>query len=360
MSLPARRSFLERQLGAPITLLKRVAQPILLLLAVFLMGTMGYMVIGVFEDQHWTLVECAFMTSITLTTVGYGDPLGVTQLLSGQIYTMLLIVAGMGATLYSVSAMTAFIVEGHMGRIFKEERVENRIERLTGHTIVCGAGETGSHVIEEHLSVGKDFVVIDADEERLERMAAEHPDLLYIKGDATDEEVLERVGIHRASGLVAALTTDKDNLFLLVTARYMCPDLYIVSKCLDHDSRGKFHAAGATHVVSPTFIGGMRLASQVLRPHVVDFLDGMLRGQGSARVSECVVEDGSDVCGKTIAETRINERVGLLIVAMRRAGEQAFIYSPAGDTVLEPGSVVVVIGPTERVEHLEKLTRAAA
>jgi voltage-gated potassium channel len=360
MTLAARRSFLERTLGAPLVLLKRVAQPITLLLAVFLMGTAGYMILGAVEGKGWSLIDCALMTSITLTTVGYGDHLGATEFLSGQIYTMLLIVAGMGGTLYSVSAMTAFIVEGHMGRIFKEERVENRIDRLTDHTIICGAGETGSHVIEEHLSVGKPFVCIDSNEERLDRLAQEHPELLFIVGDATDEEVLERAGVQRASGLVAALSTDKDNLFLLVTARYMCPDLYIVAKCLEHDSRGKFHAAGATHVISPTFIGGMRPASQVLRPSVVDFLDSMLRGQGSARVSECVVEQGSEIAGMTIAETRINERVGLLIVAMRPPGESAFVYSPSGETRLPPGSVIVVIGPTERVQMLDELTRRPA
>jgi len=359
MSLPVRRSYLERSFGAPVVLLKRLAQPFLLLLAVFLAGTAGYMIIGVFEGKNWALIDCALMTSITLTTVGYGDHLGATELFSGKIYTMFLIVAGMGTTLYSVSAMTAFIVEGNMGRIFKEERVENQIERLSGHTIICGVGETGMHVIEEHISVDKPFVCIDANLERLERMSAEHPDLLYVHGDATDEELLERAGVQRASGLVAALSTDKDNLYLLVTARYMCPDLYIVAKCLDHDARGKFNAAGATHVVSPTFIGGMRLASQVLRPHVVDFLDGMLRGQGAARVSECVVEEGSEIAGQTIAETRINQRVGLLIVAMRPSGEHGFVYSPSGDTTLLPGSVIVVIGPTERISQLEALTRAA-
>ena len=359
MSLPVRRSFFERLLGAPLVLLRRLAQPFLLLLSVFLVGTAGYMVIGAVEGKDWALVDCALMTSITLTTVGYDDHLGATELMSGKIYTMVLIVAGMGATLYSVSSMTAFIVEGHLGRIFKEERVENRIERLTGHTIICGVGRTGSHVIEEHLSVGRPFVCIDADSERLERMVTDHPDLLYIEGDATEEEVLARAGIERAAGLVAALSTDKDNLYLLVTARYMDPDLSIVAKCLDHDDRGKFSAAGATHVVSPTFIGGMRLASQMLRPHVVDFLDGVLRGEGGARVSECIVEDGCEIAGQTIADARINQRVGLLIVALRRAGEARFVYSPAGDTRLEPGTVVVVIGPAERVPQLEELTRAA-
>lgn len=163
MSLPVRRSFLERLLGAPLVLLRRLAQPFLLLLAVFLVGTAGYMIIGAAEGKDWALVDCALMTSITLTTVGYGDHLGATELLSGKIYTMVLIVAGMGATLYSVSAMTAFIVEGHLGRIFQEERMENQIERVTGHTVICGVGKTGSHVIEEHLSVGKPFVCIDAD-----------------------------------------------------------------------------------------------------------------------------------------------------------------------------------------------------
>jgi voltage-gated potassium channel len=350
-----RRPFFERLLGAPLALLNRLAPPIGLLVAVFLLGTAGYFIIGVASGKDWPLLDCAFMTSITLTTVGYGDHLGISQMPFAQVYTMFLIVIGMGATLYSTSAVTAFIVEGHMGRVFKEERMETRIERLRGHTIICGAGETGSHVVLEHSNVGSDFCVVDRNTRRLENLIEEIPKALYIEGDATKEETLEKAGIHRAAGLVAALSSDKDNLFLLVTARYMRPDLPIVAKCLDHDSVPKFQAAGATHVVSPTYIGGLRLASQVLRPHVVDFLDGMLRGAGNARVSEAVVEEGSEVAGKTLAEARVAERVGLLVVAYRGPGEPTFSYSPGGDTLLEPGSIVVVIGPMDRVRTLESM-----
>ncbi len=349
--------WVRRRLSVPIQLFARTAQPFGLLLIVFLGGTLGFWMLGRFYGQDWSLLECAFMTSITLTTVGYGDTIGVSQYPGGKIYVMILIVSGMGATLYSVSSLTAFFVEGYLGRLFREARMERIIEGLRGHTIICGAGATGTHVIEEHAQSGADFVVIDSDRDHLEHALDVHGQFPYIEGDATDEEVLRKAGIERANKLVAVLGNDKDNLFLVVTARYVVPELIIIAKCVEHDSVGKFNAAGASHVVSPTYIGGMRIASQALRPHVVDFLDAMLRTAGEARVAECTIEEGSELAGKRILESRIGERVGLLVVAMKRFGERDFVYSPASDTVLSAGAVIVVIGPLAKVQILEKMAR---
>lgn len=349
---------IARQLGLPLKLLGRVAQPLSLLLLVFVAGTAGYWLIGYTNDRSWSLVDCAYMTAITLTTVGYGDSLGVSELVVGKLYTMFLIVSGMGATLYSVSTLTAFIVEGTIGRIFEESKVQQRRESLAGHTIICGAGQTGIHVIEEHAATGHSFCVIEKDEAAIEFLLEHFPDVVYVQGDATSEEVLEEAGVRRCDGLVAVLSTDKDNLFLVVTARYLRSDLPIVTKCDDHDSVGKFRAAGADQVVSPTYIGGMRMASQMLRPNVVDFLDSMLRSSGRARVSETIIEEGSEMAGKTIAESRLMEKVGLLVVAMKLPGEADFIYSPVSGTVLAPGCVLVVIGPIEKVTVLERLAKA--
>ncbi|MCP4498862.1 MAG: potassium channel protein [Deltaproteobacteria bacterium] len=353
-SNPIQRA-IASQVGLQVALLKRVSKPLGLLLFVFVAGTFGFWILGWSHGKAWSVIDCAYMTSITLTTVGFGDVLGVSATVEGKVYTMFLIVSGMGATIYSVSQLTAFIVEGYVGEIFQETRLKRMRQSLKDHTIICGAGQTGTHVIEEHAATGHPFCVIDKSDEKIAHVLEENPQVIYVQGDATDEEVLEKAGVRRSSGLVAALSSDKDNLFLVVTARYMCSDLNIITKCIDHDSVGKFKAAGANQVISPTYIGGMRMASQMIRPHVVDFLDNMLRSSGSARVSETIVEEGSELAGQTIAESRLMERVGLLVVAMKRRGNDEFIYSPPAGTVLEAGVVLVVIGPVAKVQTLEDM-----
>lgn len=356
------RSYIERLLHRNLVLvgalLRRIIKPVGLLVVVFLAGSFGYWVLGHIYGKDWPFLDCAYMTAITLTTVGFSDELGVSAFTAGKIYTMFLIVSGMGATVYGVGALTAFIVEGYLGTLFRESRMESRIEKISGHTIICGAGATGTHVISEHIASGQPFVAIDRDQEKLDAILHHYPKALVLHGDATDEEVLVKAGIERAGGLVCVLSSDKDNVFLVVTGRCMGPNFPIVAKCIEHHSVGKFHAAGASHVVSPTFIGGMRIASQILRPHVVDFLDTMLRSSDSVRVAETTIEEGSELAGKTIVESRLGEKVGLLIVAMKETEHSQFIYSPAGDTVLKPGSVVVVIGPVDKVTVLERMAAA--
>ncbi len=355
MNAPRVPGWFERLFVTQVALLRRVGLPLAMLLFVFVGGTVGYQLLGAYYERPWTLLQCAYMTAITLTTVGYGDELGVTQLDGGRIYTMFLLLAGMGATLYSVSAITAFVVEGHVSDFFKGRRIEMMITNTIGHTIVCGAGTTGIHVVEELKKSGRPFVVVDTDKAALDHLQQVLGVVPFLQGDATDEDVLERAGLSRAKSLVACLNSDKDNLFLTVTAHYVRPELPITVKCMEHHSVGKFKAAGATHVVSPTFIGGMRLASHVIRPQVVAFLDAMLRGNASARVSESIVEDDSALCGKTIGEARVRERVGLTVVAMKRKEDQEFTYSPSDDARCPSGTALIVIGPVDAVRRLDAM-----
>lgn len=364
--LPSRRAHqrflagVQRRVAVLVVLLRRVASPLAALSTVFVAGTLGYFLLGLWYERGWSLLDCAFMTSVTLSSVGYHDVLGAATFTAGKLYTMGLILSGMGAMAYSISALTAFIVEGYLGTLFKEARLEREIEHTHSHTIICGAGTTGIHVIGEHLNHGAPIVVVDQDRSQIAAMAEAHPRVLHIVGDATDEDVLTRAGIARANALVAALGSDKDNMFLVVTAKFLRPHLRIVARCSDHDAVGKFRAAGATHVVSPSFIGGLRMASQALRPHVVDFLDDMLRSTEGARVSECVVAEASEVANRTIGEARLREKVGLQIVALRPPGGGALVYSPGPDQRLTPGTVVVVIGPQRQARMLEDLVAGPA
>lgn len=347
---------LFRQLWSPLEILRRIALPLSLLFTVFISGSAGYYVLGAIYEKHWSFIDCMYMTSITLTTVGFGDYLGAEAFEVGKIYNMILVIAGMSVTLYSTSSLTAFIVEGHLRSAVQENRMHRRIARLENHTIICGGGRTGIHIINEHVEMGMPFVVIDNNQAELEHHAAHYPDMLYICGDATDEEILEAAGVRRAKNLVAALSKDQDNLYLVVSARYVCPNVRIIAKCFDHAAAGKFIAAGANHVVSSTYIGGMRIASQVLRPNVVNFFDSISRSSGgSALVSEVTVHEGSEIEGKTIQEARIGERVNLVIVALKKPGASDFVYSPHKDTRLVKDMVLVTIGPIQRIQVLEQL-----
>jgi voltage-gated potassium channel len=339
-------------------ILRRLGMPITLLAVVLLGGALGYQWIGFYYGQTWSFLDCAFMAVISLLTVGYGDDLGVHQFEGGRVYTIALLLLGAGAAAYSFASITAFVVEGHIHKFFQERRMERNIDGLSSHTIICGCGTTGGHVIDEHKAAGVPFIVIDASAEAIDHARQRTGDFPFLVGDATDEQVLEQAGIERARALVSCLHEDKDNLFLVVAARYRRKDLPIVVKAIEHGSEGRFRAAGATDVVSPTFIGGMRLASLVVRPHVVGFLDKMLRAKSTARVSEAVVERGSQLDNKNLTDARIQDGLGLSVVALRRPSDDDFVYAPSGETLLTPGTTIIVAGPLDRVHELEGLASA--
>jgi len=194
-------------------------------------------------------------------------------------------------------------------------------------------------------------VAIELNESRVERARERHPNLPVVAGDATDEEVLRRAGIMRARGLAAALDDDKANLFLVVTARALCPGLKIVAKAEAATTSVKLRSAGANSVVTPPRIGGMRIASALVRPHVVTFLDKMISHGAGHRMEEIVVEEGSDLASKELAQARIFERTGLIAMAIRLPDGE-YVYNPAGGTRIEPGSILVVIGTPDQVIKL--------
>ncbi len=343
----------ERHIGR--LLLRRLGAPLALLAAVLVVGALGYQAIGTMHGQQWSFLDCVFMAVITLLTVGYSDDLGVHHYEWGRVYTIGLLLAGAGVAAYAFSTITAFVVEGHIRRYFKERRMERDIDKLTQHTIICGCGTTGIHVVQEHVTTGVPFIVLERSREAIEEAREKVGDFAFIIDDATDEGVLKTAGIERARALVSALADDKDNLFLVVTARYLRKDLPIIVKAMGHGSEGKFRAAGATEVVSPTFIGGMRIASLVVRPQVVTFLDTMLRAKGKARVSEAVVDAGSKLDGMKLGDASIQDGVGLSVVALKHAHEPDFVYAPGNDVTLKAGTTIIVIGPMERVSQLEAL-----
>lgn len=330
----------------------------LLLLNLAVISTLIYYLLGLYYHAHWKMFDCLFMVVITLTTVGYDDWLQVRRFDGAYVFTMFLALAGVGVPAFVISTVTALVVEGVVGDTFRRKRMLQEINALKDHVIVCGAGGTGEHCIMELLRTGKKVVVIDKDAQRLKELQhlGEFP---YIVGRADTDEMLIAAGVQRAAGLLSCLVEDKDNLFITLSARLLNPDIRIGCKGVDDHVRKKMVTAGANSVVSPTAIGGLRLVSELLRPATTSFLDGMLRERSAVRFGELVVNKECRIAGKTLSSADLRTLADVLVVAARHPGVENFIYNPKADFMLEPGCVVVVLGPVNEIEKLRPVFEAA-
>lgn len=312
-------------------------------------GTLGYMLI-----EGWPAFDALYMTVITLATVGFGEthPLST----AGRAFTIALILVGLGVMGYGLSMVTAFLVEGELTDILGKRKMERQIERLRDHVILIGAGETGKHVVEELLKTATPFVVIERDPAKiaaLERLG----ELLYIIGDGTDSSVLQHARIELGRGLIASTPSDKDNLFVILTARELNPALRIVSRITDEESRQKLLKAGADAVVCSNLIGGLRMASEMLRPHVVSFLDAMLRETTgtTVRVEEVQVPSTSPWVGRTLEEARIREKVGVVVFGLREAATGRYLFNPPPTVRLGAGDVLIGCADRDQLVSLKSL-----
>ncbi|MFN0250629.1 MAG: potassium channel family protein [Kofleriaceae bacterium] len=333
-------------------LVKRLLVGFLVLVSVVWGGATGYWLIG---DGAWTFHDCLYMTVITLTTVGFGETLvGMDTVPYARDFTMVLLLFGTGTIVYFASTVTAFIVEGDLKNVLFASRMKKRIKRMKDHIIVAGAGSTGRQVIEELLKLGVPVIAIDSDERELKEIAEDFPkaDYTYLVGDATDDEIMEHANFAAARGFIASLPLDKDNLYLTVSARQSNPNLRIVARCAELSHSEKIKKSGADSVVSPNYIGGMRLVSEMVRPAVVKFLDEMLRDKRSAMRFDEVTINKDDVT--TLRDARVRERFGMSVVALREAASAGFTYNPDDDTKLAPGMVLVVLGSAEQVAKLRE------
>ena len=330
---------------------KRLIIIFLALFLVFLCGVIGFMTI-----EGWSFLDASYMTVITLTTVGFGEVNTLSS--AGKIFTMFLIIIGMGILLYGVSSITAFIVEGELMDIIRRRRMDKSISKLKDHCVICGAGKVGRYIIEEFIKTGKDFVVVEKNTESIKKLTGE---VLWIEGDASDDAVLLKAGIDKAKGLITALSTDKDNLFVVLTSRELNPKLRIVSRALEEESIHKLKKAGADSIVSTTFIGGMRIASEILRPTVTRFLDTMLREKGDAlRIEEVSLSVGSKMVGQTLGEVGVPRKTGLIVIAVKDVKNDKYIYNPDSSLKLNEGDLLIVLGSVNQVDKLKQLGRGSA
>ena len=337
-------------------LVKRIIYPLGMLVIALFGGAVGYYLIGMRLGESWSFLDCLFMSSITLTTVGYGDVFNASHFTLYKVYSIFIMWMGLGITLYAISTITAFIVEEEIGHYFRRRKMLNKISSLKDHYIICGAGRMGIYVINEMIKTKNPFVVVELSEERLKEILEDHPDVLYINADATNERTLKSAGIDHAKGLIATLGKDSDNMLITVTARYLNRNLRIVARCIEDNLADKFRLSGANSVVSANFIGGMRLASEILRPTIVNFLDNMLKGLGtSIRFEEVHVAENSELSGKTLADSRIKENTGLVVIAVKKGDSGKFLYNPSGDTKIMPEDILVVIGDINQISALRRL-----
>jgi voltage-gated potassium channel len=335
------------------TFRNRLFAGLVAMLVVMAGGATGYYIIGA---GKWTWWDCMYMTVITITTVGYGETLvDMDKVAYARTFTMCLLVFGTGVLVYFASTITAFIVEGELKSVLAANRLRKRIKKMKDHFIVCGAGTTGRHIINELIATGRPVVAIDINEAELKDVTAQHPkaDYSYVVGDATDDEILTACNVAAARGLAAALANDKDNLYLVVATKQINPACRIIARVAEVSHMERLRKAGADSVVSPNFIGGMRIVSELVRPSVVKFLDVMLRDKEAAmRIEEVTVAKGSELDGKTVREADVHGKFGMNILAVK-VGEK-WTYNPGADHVLTPPTVVVVMGTAEQVKQLSK------
>jgi voltage-gated potassium channel len=318
---------------------------IVLIIAV---GTIGYMLI-----EGWSFQESIYMTVITLTTVGYGEvhPLGT----AGQIFTMVLLIVGVGIILYLLSTEAKLLLEGQLQEYIGRSRLDKKINELKDHYVICGFGRMGRTVAKEFKAKGLDTLIID----KKPMPQIDRDEFLIIEGDASNEEVLMSAGIVRAKGLVSVLPTDAENLFVVLSARELNSELFIVTRASDDRAERKIMRAGADRVVSPYHTGGIRIANTVLKPAVVDFLEFATKsGNLELQIEEVMVSENSKFADNTLGDSGIGRDLGIIIVAVRKV-DGTMEFNPGSGSKIVSGDTLVAIGEVSKLKELEDLMQDA-
>lgn len=308
---------------------------------VLAVGTVGFMVIF-----SVGVLEALYDTASVVTTIGFREQ---PHSAGAKVFSIFLILAGVGTVLYAFGVVLEAIIEGQLRDLFGRRRMERRIAGMSGHVIVCGWGRVG-RAIAENLPPEQDLVVVDNDPVRLAEVP--HPTVL---GDATDDAVLQRAGIERCRALVAAVSSDADNLYLTLSGRTLRPDLFIVARARVTSSEDKLLRAGANRVVNPQAIGGARMAAFVLQPHVTEFLDVVMHGTDvEYRLEEVELTAGSPIAGQTLRNAHVRDHTGALVLALRPP-DGGFTTNPPPETVMEEGHILIAIGTPAQLTALEDL-----
>jgi voltage-gated potassium channel len=321
-----------------------------LLALIFAGGTLGYRLI---ESAGWW--PSFYMTIITLTTVGYGEVFPLSR--AGEVFTVVLLLAGLGLLLLVVTEMARSVLAGELRQLLGQARRSRMIDRLSGHEIVCGWGRMGKAVAEELRRGGRPFVVIERTAEKVRRL--QELDVNVVAGDAASEAVLRAAGITRARGLVACLNDDAHNVYTVLTARSLNPALFIVARATEEGAEARIVQAGADRAVNPYHLGGLRLAHMLLKPAVVEFLDTSLGPSGNElQLEQVPVPPASPAAGRTLAELDLRRSTGIAVAAVRRGA--TLFPNPEASLRLEAGDMLVVLGTPPQLGRFEEMMTAGA
>lgn len=325
---------------------KRLLRAAVALVALVVLGTVGYM-----QIEGWNFSDSLYMVYITMSTIGFTEVRELNN--AGRWWTALVGIGGIGTFAYAASSLIELAVEGTVRGYFRNRRMRNDIDRLENHYILCGYGRVGREVAEDLYSDGVPFVILDQEQEIVEKCISRG--YRAILGEASSDRVLETAGVRRAKGLITTVDSDADNVFVTLSARKMNPELHIVARANSDESAGKLTMAGADRTLSPYSVGGRRLASLATRPSVVDFLDVVSRGEEGIefRLEEFVVPHGR-FDSHVIGELDVVKRTGARILAVRGEGSK-FNTNPSAQDHVSPGDILIVLGTPEQIKNMERL-----
>jgi len=326
--------------------IKKIALWISIMLAIVLFGTIGYMII-----LDINLISALYMTIITVSTVGYKEVVELDTL--GKWYTIILIIVSIGMVGYLLKVVFDFFSQGDIRSVWRRNKMDKQIGQLENHYIICGAGDTGINVVNQFKRRNVPFVVIEKDEETTKELDEE--DVLYLLGDATKEEILQKAGVEKAKGLISTLASDAENVFIVLTTRQLNPDVYIISRFHDQSTQKKLMSAGANRLVSPDEIGGKKMAQLMISPHVQFFVDNIIDAKNmSINMEEVIIQKNSELVGKTLRQADISNNIGLIVLAIRRE-EDKIIFNPKANEKMSVDDRLIVVGSDEQIAQLSEI-----
>lgn len=326
---------------------RHVKNALIAFVCVILIGTFGYMII-----EHLDFLEALYMTIITISTVGYRE-IATEPSAAGEIFTIFMIICGLGTVVYFTTSVVELLIEGRILDIMGRRRFLRELKELSGHYIICGYGRVGKQIAGECQHRGASVVIIERDNDAFESCV--NDGFIAIKGDATEEADLRKVGIENAKGLVTAVSSDADNLFVTMTARIIRPDIFIVGRCNSDHSESKLYRAGADRALSPHNVGGRKMAALVMKPLVCDFLDVVTHGElVELTLDDVMVKSGSPVVGRKIKEIVSGEFKGIIILGIKRI-KREYMVNPGGGTVIENEDILIISGPADMRRKFMKL-----
>ena len=319
------------------------------LLTILAVGTVGYSIIGA---GRYSIIDCLYMTVITVTTIGFGEIIDLSHSPAGRVFTMFIALSGVGIAAYFLSNVVDFMVEGRLQEAFWRRKMEREIGKLEQHYIVCCVEGVGAYIVKELSSTQRPYVIVDNDKAKADKIIGGLKNELFVEGDATDNDTLTRAGINEALGLFAVTGDDNENLVISLTAKTLNSRIKVVAACNDVKNMEKIKKAGADAVVAPSYIGGLRIVSEMVRPTVVSFLDTMMRNkEKNLRVEEISVPEG--FVDRPIKALDLKRHPDILLLAIK--GKEGWIYNPDENHVLkQDDTLIIMTTPGERFE-LEKI-----